>query len=235
MQENLTRKNIIIIIVLVLVVFGVIYNSKKSKVVEPVVTDIPNIIVPSTLPVNDQEKARQEIKSLNEKISSNTCIETGERSCYDEHLQLGIKYESLGQLSDAIASYRKASAISPKDYVPYSNIGSAYYGIKKFAEAETAFLKAIDITPNNVSVYTKLYDLYFHGLKRYPHEMNAFFTDAMKNTNNDINIVKLYALYLEEINDLESALPIWEGLLKVEPDNALYKAKIETLQKKIKG
>ena len=56
--------------------------------------------------------------------------------------------------------------------------------------------------------------------------MNAFFEDAMKNTNNDINIVKLYALYLEEIKDYESALPIWESLVKLEPENAAYKAKV---------
>ena len=118
--------------------------------------------------------------------------------------------------------------------MPYSNIGSAYVSLKQYSEAETAFLKAIELTLNNVSVYTKLYDLYYHGLRRYPHQMNAFFEDAMKNTNNDINIVKLYAFYLEEINDPESALPIWQSLLKFEPDNASYKTKIEALQKKIK-
>jgi cytochrome c-type biogenesis protein CcmH/NrfG len=132
-------------------------------------------------------------------------------------------------------SYQQASKLAPKDYVPYSDIGSAYFAMKKLPEAEKAFLKAIELEPNNVSVYTKLYDLYYHGLRRYPHEMNAFFADALKNTNNDINIVKLYAFYLEEINDPESALPIWQSLLNLEPNNAAYKAKVETLQKKIKG
>lgn len=191
-MENLTKKNIILLIVLALFIFGAIYSNKYSKNSEPAIS-------------------------------------------YDEYLQLGINYETKGELSNAIDSYKKAAELSPKDYVPYSNIGSAYYSLKKFPEAETAFLKAIELTPNNVSVYTKLYDLYYHGLRRYPHQMNAFFEDAMKDTNNNINIVKLYALYLEEINDPESALPIWQSLLQVEPDNASYKAKIEALQKKIKA
>lgn len=190
-MENLTKKNIIILVVILLFVFGVFY-TRKSK------------------PIRDAVS-------------------------YDEYLQMGISYETKGELINAIEAYQKASEISPKDYVPYSNIGSAYYSLKQFPEAETAFLKAIELTSNNVSVYTKLYDLYFHGLRRYPHQMNAFFEDAMKNTNNDINIVKLYAFYLEEINDPESALPIWQSLLQVEPDNASYKAKIEALQKRIKG
>lgn len=189
MTQEQTKKNLIIIIVLILVVFGIFY-SKKNKTIEPIIS-------------------------------------------YDEYLQQGINYETKGELTNAIDSYKKAAEISPQNYVPYSNIGSAYYTLKQFPEAENAFLKAIELQPNNVNVYTKLYDLYFHGLKRYPHQMNAFFTDAMKNTNNDINIVKLYASYLEEINDPESALPIWQSLLQVEPDNSLYKAKIEALQKKI--
>ena len=55
----------------------------------------------------------------------------------------------------------------------------------------------------------------------------------MKDTDNDISIVKLYASYLEEINDPQSALPIWESLLQLEPENASYKAKVEALQKKM--
>mgnify|MGYP001567434996 CR=1 FL=1 len=187
MQENLTRKNLIIIIVLALLVFGAILYNKNKK---PAIS-------------------------------------------YDEYLQMGINYETKGELNNAIEAYKKAAKLSPKEYVPYSNIGSAYFSLKQFPEAETAFLKAIELTPNNVSVYTKLYDLYYHGLRRYPHQMNAFFEDAMRDTNNDINIVKLYASYLEEINDPESALPIWQSLLQVEPDNASYKAKIKALQKKI--
>jgi len=152
---------------------------------------------------------------------------------YDEYLQEGINFETKGDLKSAIASYEKASEVAPTDYVPYSNIGSAYYAEGEYGKAETAFLKALELGKNNVSVYTKLYEVYFKGLKRNLGEMNAFFIDAMTNTNNDINIVRLYASYLEEINELKLALPIWEGLLKVEPDNAAYKAKIEALKKKI--
>ena len=153
---------------------------------------------------------------------------------YDEYLQEGINFETKGDLKSAIASYEKASEVSPTDYVPYSNIGSAYYAEGDYVKAETAFLKALELSPNNVSVYTKLYEVYFKGLKRNLDEMNAFFTDAMKNTNNDINIVRLYASYLEEIGQFKLALPIWEGLLKVEPGNTAYKVKIDALKKRIK-
>jgi tetratricopeptide (TPR) repeat protein len=230
-KENLTQKNIIIL-VCVLVIILVAFYVKKSN---PVVDDVPSIIVPSHLSISDQDKANQEIKEINEKINSNKCIETGAKACYDEYLQRGIKYESLGEISNAINSYQKARDISPKDYVPYSNIGSAYYGIQKFPEAETALLKALTFSPDNVSIYTKLYEVYFHGMKRNPEQMAGFFKDAIEKTHGNINIVKLYALYLEDIKDPESALPIWQGLLKVEPDNASYKTKVEALQKQIKA
>ena len=92
--------------------------------------------------------------------------------------------------------------MSPKEYVPYSNAGSAYYSMRKFVEAEDHFLKALELSPSSVSVYTKLYEVYFYGLKRDAEQMKTFFQDALKNTNNDINMVKLYTLYLEEIKRL---------------------------------
>jgi len=231
MKENLTKKNLITIIVLALFVFAVFYSQNKKPVAN-VVSDMPN--VPSNLNPTDQEKANQEIKDINNKINTNTCFQKkGTVACYEEYLQRGIKYESLGELSNAINSYQKAAEISPKDYVPYSNIGSAYYGLQKFPEAETAFLKALTLTPNNVSVYTKLYDLYFLGMRRSTEQMTGFFKDAMKNTNNSIDIVKLYASYLENISNFESALSVWQSLLEFEPDNLLYKTKIEALREKV--
>ncbi len=154
---------------------------------------------------------------------------------FDENIQKGINYSSKGDSASAIESYKAASEVSPSDYVPYSNLGSIYFSQKKFPEAETAFLKALELKKNNVSVYTKLYEVYAYGMKKDFQQMNTFFTKAMKDTENDVNMIKLYASYLEEMNKLELALPIWQGLLKVEPDNVLYKAKIETLHNKIQG
>ena len=187
-QFNSTKKNfLIIIIVIALAVFAFIYSQKNK---------IPML-------------------------------------SYEEYLQQGIGLETRGELENAILSYQNASKVSPKSYVPHSNIGSAYFSMKKYPEAETALLKALELDPASVSVYTKLYDVYFIGMRRVT--LMGFFKDAIEKTGGNVSIIRLYASYLENIADLESALKIWESLLQVEPDNVLYKAKIEALQKKIEG
>src|SRR3989344_4108988 len=206
------RNYIILIIVLILIIGGVYYKKNRET-------------TPPNLPLSGEVNNVPPEEGLSASGGGNEGVQPKLTS--DQYLQQGIEYEKKGELYKAIDSYKKASEVSPKEYVPYSNAGSAYYSMQKFAEAEDHFLKALELQPNNVSVYTKLYDLYYYGLNRNKEQMNAFFKDALENTNNDINIVKLYALYLEEINDPESALPIWQSLLKFEPDNASYKAKIE--------
>src|SRR3989344_1370963 len=211
------RNYIILIIVLILIIGGVYYKKNPET-------------TPPNLPLSGEVNNVTSEEGLSASGGGNEGVQP--KLTYEQYLQQGIEYETKGELDKAIDSYKKASEISPKEYVPYSNAGSAYYSLKRFIEAEDHFLKALELSPSSVSVHTKLYDLYFYGLKRDSQQMAAFFQDALNATNNDINIVKLYALYLEEIKDFKSALNIWQSLLDFEPDNVSYKAKVEALQKK---
>ena len=217
------KRNLIIVIILILVLGGIFY-AKRSRENSPL----------------EEYSARQDLAEGGGESTPSSELATPQEGnkpkpalTYDEYLQQGINYETKGQLLNAINSYKKASEIYPKEYVPYSNAGSAYYSLGNFIEAEKHFLQALKLSPDSVSVYTKLYEVYFYGMKRDEEQMKAFFVDALKNTNNSINIVKLYASYLEQINEFESALAIWQSLLKFEPDNTAYKSKIEALREKV--
>jgi len=152
---------------------------------------------------------------------------------YTEYLQQGMKYEQAGELDKAIDSYKNASKAAPKEYVPYSNLGTVYKNQKDFVKAEASFRKALEINPKALSVYNKLYELYRYDLRKHPDFLMPFFVAAVKATDNNIDMVKLYAFYLEDINDPQSALPIWQAFLKAEPNNEVYKAKIKSLEAKI--
>lgn len=156
-----------------------------------------------------------------------------QESTYEEYLQQGIEYESTGELDKAIDAYKKAAQAKPKAYVPYSNLGSIYRQNKEFTKAEEAFKKALSISPQSVSIYRKLYELYRYDLKKHPQEMTLFFSNAFKQTNNDIDLMKLYAFYLEDINDPEPALAIWKAFLQAEPNNELYIQKVKSLEVKV--
>lgn len=216
MTSEQKRNYIILAIILILVIGGIYYKKYKSN---------PSL----DLPFSGEENNVPPDKGEDKGVVSEPIL------TYEQYLQQGINLETKGEFLKAVDSYKKASELSPTEYVPYSNAGSVYYNLKKYTEAEDHFLKALELSPSSVSVYTKLYEVYFYGMKRNKEQMTAFFQDALKNTNNDINIVRMYAIYLEEIAQYESALAIWQSLLKFEPDNASYKAKVEALQKKING
>ena len=156
-----------------------------------------------------------------------------EESSYEEYLQQGIQYESTNELDKAIDAYQKAAQAKPEAYIPYSNLGSIYERNKEFLKAEEAFKTALSIDPQSISVYRKLYELYRYDLKKPSHEMTPFFSDAFEKTNNDIDLMKLYAFYLEDVNDLESALIVWKAFLQAEPGNEIYAAKVKSLEARI--
>ena len=166
-------------------------------------------------------------------ISQSEEVFLPEKTSYEEYLQQGIQYESAGELDKAIDAYQKAAKANPESYVPYSNIGSIYRQNKEFYKAEGAFRTALSIAPQSVSVYRKLYELYRYDFKKHPDQMALFFSDALKQTNNDVDLMKLYAFYLEDINDLFPALAIWKAFLQAEPNNELYTTKVKSLEERI--
>ncbi len=206
---NMTKPKIIILLAVLAALtalFGVFYLKNKGDVFQP--EEPNNTSQPEKLPLPTE-------------------------TSYEEYLQQGIEYESRGELDKAINAYLKAAQAKPEAYVPYSNIGSIYEHNKEFAKAEEAFKTALSIDPQSLSVYRKLYELYRYDLEKPSQEMILFFKDALEKTNNDVDLTKLYAFYLEDANDFESALVIWKAFLQAEPGNELYTAKVKSLEERM--
>lgn len=222
-------KAIIAVVILILAIFVYIRLSTPMEIPSPEeITEAVN------LTAEEKAKIEASVSDMMKKIE--TCQVDGDNSnCYMFYLQLGINYEGLGKITRAIESYNLASKEKPDLATPYSNIGSIYRRLKDFGKAEEYFKKALSITPNNPVVYGKMYELYFYDMKKLPDEMISFFSEALKNTNDDPSVARMYAFYSENINDIQSALDIWKIILSKEPDNTAAKTKIKQLEEKIKA
>ena len=69
---------------------------------------------------------------------------------------LGATYAALGQMDQAIASYKKALQSWPDFAEVHSNLGDALLGLGKTGEAAASYQKAIDLKPELVVAQTNL-------------------------------------------------------------------------------
>ena len=205
---------------IVLVFIGyMIYRGKTSAITEPVT-------------ITDEQRAKVESQIAEIQGRLKSCDEASDdNKCSQFYLQLGLNYESLGQISWALDAYEGAAEADDKNYVPYSNIGSIYRRLKDFAKAEEVFKKALSIHPNNPNIYTKLFELYYYDQRKAPHEVQPLFLQAVRDTNGDLNMVRLYAFYSETINDPAVAADLWKLIL--EQDKNLSQADKDKINKKI--
>ena len=78
---------------------------------------------------------------------------------------LGTAYGTAGRSDDALKAFEASVAIRPNAEA-FANLGRIYSSLKRFSEAENAYLRAIEIKPRNANHYSGLGDLYF-AQRRY--------------------------------------------------------------------
>jgi tetratricopeptide (TPR) repeat protein/DNA-binding winged helix-turn-helix (wHTH) protein len=75
------------------------------------------------------------------------------------HDNVGAVYLCQGRWSDAIPEYERALQLEPH-FVAYSNLGTAYFDLKRYDEASKMFEKAVAMSPNQQIVLGNLADAY---------------------------------------------------------------------------
>lgn len=79
----------------------------------------------------------------------------------------GVEADQQGKTDEAIQHYQKALSYSPNYYPAHNNLGSAYLGRQKFAEAQSEFEAALKANQNDVEAYFNLANV-FLLTQRYP-------------------------------------------------------------------
>ncbi len=76
--------------------------------------------------------------------------------------------------------------------------------------------------------YTKIE--FTHALTRDSTILEDIYTQALKKTNNDIDMIALYASYLARIGDREKARHYWQKAIEKNPtQRAVYEEEIRNL------
>jgi tetratricopeptide (TPR) repeat protein len=96
------------------------------------------------------------------------------KAAFDE----GVALSNAGKNDEAIAKFTEVAGQVPKCPECYSNIGANYAQKKDWAQAETAYKKAIEIDPNSADAYNGLANVY-NAQKKFDQAAEAS-AQAMK-------------------------------------------------------
>ena len=74
----------------------------------------------------------------------------------EAHFNLGVVQKSIGQLGDAVASYRHALKINPDYAEAHSNLGNALKDLGQINDAVASYRRAIRLKPNSADAHNNL-------------------------------------------------------------------------------
>src|SRR5690348_9269132 len=77
-----------------------------------------------------------------------SCVSEDKTHEADLHLQIGSGHLSQGHYPEAIRELRISESLNPDNPVLQNNMAIALYARNRFADAETHFLKALDLKPD---------------------------------------------------------------------------------------
>lgn len=159
----------------------------------------------------------------------------GERTMLRPYLYLGINYESLGELELARQAYLNAAAVNQASDIPWSNLGSLYQQMGSLRLAKEALMTATRLNPQNSLAWQKLIELYFK-MNETEASIEALYRQAIDAAGAKHELVRDYALYLEQKGEIDQAILQWQILLQQAQGAQAQgiEQKIKELQAKIK-
>ena len=140
----------------------------------------------------------------------------------DEHLSLGLSYESNGEFDIAIKEYKKALKKDKKDHRPLYYLGNAYYQKREYEKAEKFYIKALDITQDNSDIRNNISWLYI-DTNRFDDALKEIYIALTIKT--DPNYLDTLANIYYKIGKYESAIKTLQDALAITPSsdsNLLY-------------
>lgn len=87
----------------------------------------------------------------------------------EEHYTLGTIYESQGKFEPAAEQYREAIKRDPASVKSLRRLGDLSFRLKRYAEAESSYKKAIHLQPRDGDLYNNLCWVYLEKKEKIDH------------------------------------------------------------------
>jgi len=220
MKPNISNKQVYIIAVFFLVavlVFYYLYSKDDTKLVPEVKPEITNEVV-------NEELKEVEQSNTNEETKPSVSTEVKALTQQAHELYLNEKYKEAVVILNKVLSLQKNEEI-------YRSLYTNYLALKDYPKAEDAIKKAINAKtsiPNNWNEYAT-FERY--NMKASFGVVSAIYLDALKATNNHIDLLTAYSAYLSDEKKYSEAIVYLEKAITVYPANkVIYQAEIDRLK-----
>jgi len=132
------------------------------------------------------------------------------------HNLSGVCYSSLGQLDDAVRSYKSALIIK-KDYAEvHNNLGVSLQGLSQLDEAVKSYENAIAISPNYIEAHNNLGNA-FKELKQIDAAINSY-KKAIAINPEFANAYYNLGLIFYELDELVTVVRYFEKTIAINPN-----------------
>lgn len=184
-------------------------------------------VIAVSLSEEEKTDVEKEINNLNESLKGTDVSDGVARAAL--YRSLGEKYEKVGHLAKSASVYRLALTAYPKDAEALASLGLLYGRMGKLAIGEESIKQALDFEPRTLMLYSKLASFY----REYGHDKDAargVYLEGLIRTNNDSDLMREYATFLESIGEGYEAYLYWDALSKKDPSDVTLAARVMELQ-----
>lgn len=224
------RRNFIIIgalvVIILLVGFGSVYykHYKYDK----------NLIHSKDTGLTNDEK-QVFINHYNDDLNKLRDKSISKDEQYRLYVDIGLQYYVLGDYDNARKYLLMAKPLFPDNIEAYNQLFSVDNAMHDYMAAQQDIDKALSISRTDAQLWRNKIDLEKQYFNPTQDQVKDLYNQALTATADNIDIITVYAQYLESINDLQGAVTEWKDAITKNPSStALYQAEIDRIQAKLR-
>lgn len=183
-----------------------------------------NVIAPDDFDANRLER-------LGEKIAAAKTLYADKPGDTWTWITIGNMYEFVHDYDRAIGAYEKAANLNEAEYISRMNLAYIYQNQKKdYVKAEGYYKKVVELNSANPENYLNLAQLYEFKMNQ-PDEAEKVYLAGLEKVRGSSDLLVAIISFYQRADNMEKAAEYARQLLKLYPDNELYKKDFGALAK----
>lgn len=184
-------------------------------------------VIAVTLSPEEQKKHESAITEIKNAIGNSN--KQGNANYAQQYQDIGAHYEALGYLGRAASSFERAQKEGGTSTELMTSLARVHQEMGYFSKAVDFYRSAIDRDPSRVDLYQKLAELYFYDVKDAEHA-RGIYIEGLGKTGNNLDLMKLFANFLELSGDRHEAYLYWDAVLAKDRQNKTVEAHLKEFE-----